>query len=444
MKPHVVIIGGGASGIAAAITAAEQGARVDVLEERERLGHSILVSGNGRCNWSNDQVEAGAYTNAAFVDEAFSVCPPRQVWDWFAELGLCTLAESDGRLYPQTNKASTALDVLRFRMDELSINVLAGTSAARIEPTKSGYAVHANEGHVISCDAVIVAVGGAGASRLLPRDCRFTERHPRLCPLQTAADAVRGLDGIRARAVLSLVRDDKPFCHEQGEVQFRAAVVSGIATINLSRFARKGDTLSLDFLPRWTEENLAAELRARSQRFPQRDLESLLAGMVLPQLARAIARQAGLRSGDRPDASRLDLIARGLKAFRLPVMGFEEKKAQVTQGGLDVGEVDARTMELRRHVHLHVTGEALDVDGPCGGYNLHWAWTSGTIAGRAAVAAAADPAAAAAVPTATGKRSLSAEPPATAKRGVSAEAPAAAKRGKSAAKRRSSSKSHSK
>ncbi len=384
MEPHVVIIGGGASGIAAAITAAEQGARVDLVEKRDRLGHSILVSGNGRCNWSNERLEAEAYMNARFVDEAFSACAPGYVWDWFSRLGLCALTEADGRMYPQTNKASSVLDILRFRLDELSVNPLLRAFAVRIESERGGYAIHLDDGRVLSCDAAIVALGGRGASQILPRGCRFVDSRPRLCPLQTDREAVRGLDGIRARASLSLVRDGRLQCAEQGELQFRSSGVSGIAAFNVSRFAQKGDTLLIDFLPALSKEELAENLRTRSVRFPGRDAERLLAGVVLPQVARAIIRQAGLRGCDRPDDAQLGRIARCLKGYSLCVAGFDEKKAQVVQGGLDVREVDPCRMELRRHARLHVTGEALDVDGPCGGYNLHWAWTSGIIAGLAA------------------------------------------------------------
>ena len=136
---NIAIIGGGASGIAAAIEAAERGARVSLFEAGKRIGHSVLVSGNGRCNFSNSQVDAASYWNAAFVAQAFEVLSPVQVRQWFANLGLLWEEEAQGRLYPVANKASSLLDVLRFRLEELGVSIRCEASVARIAPTSAGW-----------------------------------------------------------------------------------------------------------------------------------------------------------------------------------------------------------------------------------------------------------------------------------------------------------------
>lgn len=382
---NIAIIGGGASGIAAAIAAAEAGARVTIFEAGKRIGHSILVSGNGRCNWSNAGVRADDYANAAFVEQAFAACPPERVRAWFADLGLLSVEESAGKLYPITNKATTVLDVLRFRLEELDVEVAVERRALRVRPAgKQGTArwrVDYEGGHSERFDAVLVACGGGIARDLMPEGYAFAKRAPRLCPIRTDRDSVKGLDGVRVKATTTLVRDGCQIAVERGEVQFRSFGISGIGVFNLSRFAQVGDAVCIDVLPDVDGQALSDDLASRLDRFPGRSAEQLLAGIVLPAVARAALRKAGLDVA-RPYARRdIPELVRVLKEYRVQVERFEEKSAQVRQGGVMVDQVDFRSMESLRDPGLYVMGEALDVDGPCGGYNLHWAWTCGLLAG---------------------------------------------------------------
>ena len=381
---NIAIIGGGASGIAAAITAAEAGARVTLFEAGKRIGHSILVSGNGRCNWSNATVKPADYTNAEFVARAFSACPPQRVWDWFADLGLLWTEESAGRLYPQANKASSVLDVLRFRLEELGVVVACETPVVNVRPAGSRWAVGLQGGRTEKFDAVLVACGGSIARSLLPDGYCFTKRAPRLCPIRTDRDSVKGLDGVRVKGEAALLRGPEIVAKQSGEIQFRSFGVSGIAIFDLSRFAQVGDTIRLDLLPGTSAPLVADNLIRRIKRFPDRSAEKQMAGMVLPVIAHAVLRQAGLDPAEPLTAGRSVDVARRLKRFEVRVERFEEKSAQVTQGGVAVDQVNPTTMQSLRDDGLYVMGEALDVDGPCGGYNLHWAWTCGLLAGTAA------------------------------------------------------------
>lgn len=381
---NIAIIGGGASGIAAAITAADAGAHVTVFEAGKRIGHSILVSGNGRCNWSNSLVKPEDYANAPFVARAFQACPPQQVWDWFEGLGLVSMDESAGRMYPAANKASSVLDVLRFRLDELQVRVACECKAVRLQPAGNRWTVVFENGREERFDAVIVACGGQVAQDLLPQGMRFTRRYPRLCPIRTDHDSVKGLDNIRVKGTASLLRGADIVAKERGEIQFRSFGVSGIVVFDLSRYARPGDVIRLDLIPDISEIMLVDNLVKRAKRFPRRSAEQLLAGMVLPPVARAVLHQAGLDASSSLPVERTVDVARRLKRYEVHVERFEEKSAQVTQGGVAVDQVDPVTMAVHDAPGLFVTGEALDVDGPCGGYNLHWAWTCGLLAGAAA------------------------------------------------------------
>jgi predicted Rossmann fold flavoprotein len=386
---NIAIIGGGASGIAAAITAAEAGASVTLFEEGKRIGRTILASGNGRCNWSNSQVKAQDYNNPAFVGRVFEACPPQRVWEWFDRLGLLW-AEESGRMYPQANKASSVLDVLRFRLDELGVRVACERPVIRVRPALPGggqdtrWAIDFEGGRTEHYDAVLVACGGSIARSLLPDEYRFVKRRPRLCPIRTDRDSVKGLDNIRVKGEASLLRGADIVAKERGEIQFRSFGISGIGVFNLSRHAQAGDVVRLDFLPQISEIMLVDNLVKRKERFPRRSAEQLLTGVVLPPVARAALRQAGLDAAETLPVERMVDIARRLKRYEVRVERFEEKSAQVTQGGVELAQVRPATMESYRDAGLFIMGEALDIDGPCGGYNLHWAWTCGILAGAAA------------------------------------------------------------
>ena len=286
-------------------------------------------------------------------------------------------------MYPQANKASSVLDVLRFRLEELGVVVVCESSVAHVRPVGSRWAVGLQGGRTEKFDAVLVACGGSIARSLLPDGYRFVKRAPRLCPIRTNRDSVKGLDGVRVKGEAALLRGPQIIAKQSGEIQFRSFGVSGIAIFDLSRFAQVGDTIRLDLLPDTSAPLIADNLIQRIKRFPDRSAERQMAGMVLPAVALAVLRQAGLNPAEPLTAERSVDVARRLKRFEVQVERFEEKSAQVSQGGVAVDQIDPATMESLRDGGLYVMGEALDVDGPCGGYNLHWAWTCGLLAGAA-------------------------------------------------------------
>lgn len=381
---EIAVIGGGAAGLVAAVEAARAGAHVTLLEAGKRVGKTILASGNGRCNWTNAHVAAQAYSQPEFVGAALRACPPERVWAWFDEMGLVAFEEPDGRRYPISNKASSVLDVLRFRIAELPVEVLVSATVSEVRRADGHLRVKLDGGRGMRFDAVIVACGGRVPAGLLPEGHRIVSRRPRLCPIETEREPLRGLDKVRARAEVTLSRGGRVVACECGEVQFRSSGVSGICVFDLSRLARIGDELRIDFLPGTSRSQLAEQVALRRERFPHRDAEQLLAGMVLPAVARAALRQARVDPGRPPAEAQVEDIARALAGFTLHVRGFDGRLAQVSQGGVALDQVDPDTMESRREAGLHIVGEALDVDGPCGGFNLHWAWTSGLLAGAAA------------------------------------------------------------
>ena len=434
----IAIIGGGASGLAAAISVGEalvrEGRTGDVRvvlyeADDERVGRSILATGNGRCNFSNARIDPAVYRNGGFVEAALSALAagepdPSAAFDssssclddtggaeagiaptglevpvhrFFSQLGLVWRRESQGRLYPLANKASSVVDVLRAAVQAVGVEERFGREVARIEADGARGRIHLRfrDGSIGHADAAIVAVGGRAIGRIeLPGDVPNLPGSPVLGPLRADPRITRQLNNIRVKCAVELTRASHVVAREQGELLFRDYGVSGVCVFNLSRFARKGDVLLIDFLPHIDGAEREAWLFSRRKHLQVRfgahaplAAEDVLRGAVLPQVARVVCKRAGI-DADAPLAKRdVPALARVLGGFELAVDGVgDAKQCQVTRGGVDVSAVCANTMEVAAHPGLYVTGEALDVDAPCGGYNLHWAWASGILAGRSAVA----------------------------------------------------------
>ncbi len=397
-RNDVIIIGGGAAGLSAALSASGQGARVTVLEASPRVGRKILASGNGRCNLAN----AGAlryFGDAAWAGRVMERCPVSRVLSFFHGLGLVTVEEAGGRMYPGCGQASAVLDTLRRAAERQNVLIRCDTPARGITPLPGGFRVDTAQGAVTG-GKVIVACGGMAGGKLghdggpyrLLTDLGYTLVSPRpaLTPLTAEKAAVKGLSGLRLPARLTLCEGKKPVSAAQGEVLFTDYGVSGVCAMQLSRDAEalldqgKRAVLYADFSPMLgliprimdrtepedAEKNLPpvrACLEKRRHMLPQEDILTGLAPRLL----------AERMQGFDPDR-----MARFLACFAIPltgVRGFEN--AQVTAGGIACRDFDPATLESRRHPGLYCLGEMLNVDGDCGGFNLQFAFACGILAG---------------------------------------------------------------
>ena len=415
---RIAIIGGGAAGLAAAIAAARklgerglhEAAGVFVFEADERVGRSILATGNGRCNFSNSSVDASLYRNPEFVADALRAladdgaarlkarglaCDPGEdpVLRFFEDLGLAWREEGEGRLYPATSKASTVVDVLRAAAADAGVVEATARRVVAVEPPdEEGGLFHLRfaDGSIEHAAAVIVTVGGkhalggsdrsgcgsSAAASLLPERYASEPTRPVLGPLRVREEAPRRLDNIRVRARVRLA-DDAPF--------------------GMTKAEERGD-----FLPQVERTRLRRYLVERARRLATPKVfgggtrapityEALLRGLLLPQIGHAVLEEAGLDPHAPLDADDLPALERALSEFPLTVEGIgDERQCQVLRGGFAVEAFDPHTMESRLDAGLFAAGEALDVDAPCGGYNLHWAWASGLVAGAAAARCIAD------------------------------------------------------
>lgn len=391
------IIGAGASGMAAALAAAENPeVEVLVLERQSRVGRKLLATGNGRCNLTNLHALEGGYHGESpdFSQAALTRFSPEETLAWFRSLGLYTVAEPSGRVYPYSDQANSVVDVLRLAMDKPNITLITGFTVEKIRREPEGFTLSSREDSYF-CDKVIVACGGLAGSKLGGTMSgyqllgklghRSTRLRPALVQIKCGWGGVVGLKGVRANCHVKILRDEALFAQSTGELQFTEMGLSGPVIFEISRDVcfGKGDWKArLDFLPEMSQEELEEMLLERKQRnFP---MEELLTGILHNRLGRVLTKAAGISGRQAGDLTREEIaqVCRTVKDFDIPLtepLGMDS--AQVTAGGVLTENFDPQTLESCLVPGLYACGEVLDVDGDCGGYNLQWAWSSGRTAG---------------------------------------------------------------
>ena len=391
------IIGAGASGMAAALAAAENpDVEVLVLERQSRVGRKLLATGNGRCNLTNLHALEGGYHGESpdFSQAALTRFSPEETLAWFRSLGLYTVAEPSGRVYPYSDQANSVVDVLRLAMDKPNITLVTGFTVEKIRREPEGFTLSNREDSYF-CHKIIVACGGLAGSKLGGTMSgyqllgklghRSTRLRPALVQIKCGWGGVVGLKGVRANCHVKILRDEALFAQSTGELQFTEMGLSGPVIFEISRDVcfGKGDWRArVDFLPEMSPEELEEMLLQRQQRnFP---MEELLTGILHNRLGRVLTKAAGIGGRQAGDLTREEIaqVCRTVKDFDIPLtepLGMDS--AQVTAGGVLTENFDPQTLESRLVPGLYACGEVLDVDGDCGGYNLQWAWSSGRTAG---------------------------------------------------------------
>ena len=395
------IIGGGASGMVAAITAAQNpNAQVLLFERQARVGKKLLATGNGRCNLTNLHADTQSYhgEDATFAQYALSAFSVDATLAWFRGLGLFTVTEESGRVYPYSDQANSVVDVLRFGLEKPNITLYTGWDVKKVRRDGEGFLVQADD-QTIRCDRLIVACGGlagtklggsmSGYKLLSQLGHKSTRLRPALVQLKSGWGGMVGLKGVRANCHIAVIKDGQPHAQSTGEIQFTDYGISGPVVFEVSRDACSGPgdwSAVIDFLPDCTQSDLFVEICRRRQTALSSD--ELLTGILHNRLGRVLTRAAGIKDqravSELTDAQ-LESVCKAVKAFELELtepMGMDS--AQVTAGGVLTAEFDPETMQSKLVPGLYACGEVLDIDGDCGGYNLQWAWSSGRLAGSCA------------------------------------------------------------
>ena len=394
----VGIIGAGASGMTAALAAAENpNVSVILMERQARVGRKLQATGNGRCNLSNIHALSGGYhgEHPEFVLPAIRDFDVAATLSWFSGLGLYTVTEASGKVYPYSDQANSVVDVLRLNLNKPNITVKLGFDVEKIQKTLTGFSVVSGE-EKVSCDRLIVACGGLAGSKLggtmsgykllAKLGHKATRLRPSLVQIKTDWSGCAALKGVRANCDIKILKDGDLFSQSSGELQLTEQGISGPVVFEISRDVCYGPgkwTAQLDFLPGWTWEQLAQELDKR--RRSDLPMDELLTGILHNRLGRVLTKTAGVRGKAfvrQLSNAEAEAVCVAVKDLEIPLtepLGMDS--AQVTAGGVQTDQFDENTMESRLVPGLYACGEVLDVDGDCGGYNLQWAWSSGRCAG---------------------------------------------------------------
>lgn len=400
----VAVIGGGASGMCAAIelmnnVTDKTDVEVTVLEKMTRVGKKLLVTGNGRCNITNmNSARSGYRGDTDFAKTALSRFTPESNIEFFNSLGLYTRTEEDGRVYPLSNQASSVLDALRFECERLGVKFVCDYRAVHIKEAVTAFSRKIVINNRDRFDYVIVASGGKAAKihgtdgdsydLLKMLGHTVTPIAPALVSLN-CSDFTKSLKGIRSVCGVELIIDGKPEYKNFGEVQFTDYGLSGIPIMQLSRFVSMSPSnniqIYLDLTPDFSKEKLHEYLISRREKDTGL-CENMLSGIINKQLCITVMKECNIAVNGRVNAlsdEKINALSEILKCWKINVKNSRSfEYAQATAGGVKCSEFYPETMESRLVDGVYCCGEALDVDGDCGGYNLQWAWSSGRTAGR--------------------------------------------------------------
>lgn len=401
----VIIIGGGASGLAAAISAARENphAKVCIIEQKDILGKKILSTGNGRCNFTNEKMgieyfHSNCLENVEHVLKKFGT---EDTLRFFGELGIVP-KDKNGYYYPRSEQASTVVSVLKMAIKALEIEVRAGVSVQSIRRTKKGFLLETSEGKLEGRCAILASGGkaskvlgsdGSGYSLAKSFGHSMVPVVPALVQLRTKNHPLLKASGVRTEASVSIFSNGTFLAKDTGELQITAYGISGIPVFQVSRHAakaiyeKKEVVAELDFYPTMSEEALFEFLKERSIIMKNYHASDFLVGVFHQKLISCFLKGAKIRENAKVaelTTERFLALCNLCKHLKLTVEetnGFDH--AQVCAGGVRLDEINPDTMESLCCEGLYLTGELLDVDGICGGYNLQWAWASGVLAGKA-------------------------------------------------------------
>ncbi len=398
----LVVVGGCSAGIVAAINAKRLSPqkKVAVIEKLPRIGKKLLATGNGKCNITNLYALEHDYVGKGFAQYAQNRYNPDEIVSFFEGLGLICYSDSCGRVYPESNTATSVVDALRFELERLGVDIVCDTPVTDIKKNGAEFIVN-NE---YRCSKLILAVGGKSSPSQgsdgsgYPLAKKFghgvTDLVPALVPLCGSPEITKPMKGMRVREVALTLKGDKILAKTQGEVLFTEYGLSGIAAMELAASAQKYiDSVKcnpftiIDFMPKMTYNEMIEYLQTICKIKGFCTMDNLLTGFLPKAVGIAVCKVANLYKGDKRidelTLKEIKLIAEKIKNFPVEISGTKGfVNAQVTSGGIKTDEIYPETMQSKKCKGLYFAGEIIDVDGGCGGFNLQWAWASGMLAGE--------------------------------------------------------------
>ena len=396
----VIIVGAGASGLAAAISATRKNKdlKIAILEAQKKAGKKILVTGNGRCNLTNTNVNKDFYHGSFDVAPVLKRYSANKLMAYFSALGLVCDTESNGLVYPHSRQASAVLDVLLMEIKRLKIEIICDCKVELIRKKGEFFNIKTSNGEytakkaVMSCGGkAFPTAGGTGLGLDVIKNIghKITPLFPALCPIQVKSDFMKSLKGIRAKAEVTLYDGEKAIKSEIGEVQFTDNALSGICVFNLTTLLpkTKNPIISVNLTKDYSYIELLNLLYDRKKLFANEPLEEFFTGLfhkkIGTALIKSITNKALTESCKKLRDKELKSLANLIQNWKFECKQCKDfSKSQVMLGGVNGNEVNGYTFESKVVKNLYICGEALDVCGDCGGFNLHFAFASGIITGE--------------------------------------------------------------
>jgi predicted Rossmann fold flavoprotein len=404
LKHDIIVVGGGASGIIAAITAKDLGKDVAILEGNDRIGKKILTTGNGRCNISNKCLDYSRYhsTNGNFFNFTLDTFDYKETEMLFNSLGLPLITLDDNKMYPMSLQASSVLDILRNAISERGIPIYLDNKVNKVEKNDKLFKLTTFNDEIYECNAIILATGGKSAPKsgsdgsgyLLAKSLghKIINPVPALVQLKLDYKNLKALSGIKFDGYANIKVNNKPIRKEFGEILFTDYGISGPPILQLSRITSVNLQLSkkvsilIDMMPNFSTNELKEFLENHWGTFNYRGIFDSLVGIINKKLIPILLKEAGIFDIHKPcfelNWQEKESIIKLLKEWEFKVSGTNPfSNSQVTAGGIDTTDINNKTLESKVIKNLYFCGEIMDVDGDCGGFNLQWAWSSGYLSG---------------------------------------------------------------
>lgn len=404
----VLIIGAGSAGLMCASRLCfykkkyAKDMRIGVVDSNSKIGRKLAITGNGRCNLTNLELDSSLFASddLSKVESIISSFNVEDTLDYFSsELGLLTISKNE-LVYPITNKSSSVIDCFRNYLADNQVDIIFDSKVIGcdyIDDTylvKTGSATYKTKNLVIATGGASYKMTGSDGSgyklmnKFVSRD-KFSQIKPSLVQLVSNDTDIKVLSGTRINCEVQLFENNDSVAVEQGELLFTDSGVSGICIMQLSRYLNKGRYYVLvDMFPELSTEFLTKYLFDLREMFADRSVSDALSGIILKPITEVILNRLNIKLTDRISAlndSSINRLAGQLKSFRIMIAGTEDlDKAQVTSGGLNLGALSTE-LEVNGYNGLYACGEILNVDGPCGGYNLQWAWSSADSVARGVI-----------------------------------------------------------